>query len=149
MSRIPPTPRRLLLDHSIVGGSDIGLTIRKDRNLAACRICGAIFQPKYFMHAPDEIFGEFTDANMKRIYDGEREILDWRAEHNKKHTDEEHLRFATSGLLFTPEAAEKLAPFGLVPVSDVTMGNMEVAQALEGAPRAPFNDAETTRKGYI
>ncbi len=89
-----------------------------------------------------------SEMTMQFFYEAERQIVEWRERHNKTHSDEEHLTFASSGLTFTPEAAEKLAPFGLVPVGDSTMVNTEVGQALENAPRAPVNDVETTLKGY-
>ena len=145
----PPPKKRALLDHSIVGQQQLALRIRKDRNLAACRMCGAIFQPDYFMDTSDEEYNR-TDMNtLSRKFAAEREIMIWREKHNKEHTDKQHLDFAASGLTFTPEAAYRLAPFGLVPVGDSTVVNTEVGTALAEAPRAPDNDAETTLKGYI
>ena len=71
-----------------------------------------------------------------------KEIEQWREKHNLRHTAAEHLALAESGLTFTPEAAYRMAPFGLVPVADAEVP--EIAQALKEAPRAPVNDVETT-----
>jgi hypothetical protein len=130
----------LILDHSIVGQSATTLTIRKDREFAACRICGDIFQPRKNIETPDEAY---TDTIM---FQATIEIRQWRNDHNLRHPPHEHILLAQSGLTMTPEAAHKLAPFGLVPVADVD--NKEVADALREAPRAPVDDVETTLKGY-
>jgi hypothetical protein len=125
---------RLLLDHSIVGQSLTSLTIRKDREFAACRICGAIFQPWLNTDTPDH------EYNSEIRLAASIEVLEWRSKHNAQHPDKEHIRFNQSGRTMTPEAAIKLAPFGLVPLD----GDDEIAQALAEAPRVPVNDVETT-----
>lgn len=132
----------LLLDHSIVGQSATTLTVRRDRNLAACRLCGDLFQPVWFIEASDHDFAR----NPEKKFLGELEIIAWRTKHNERHTAREHLALAHSGLMFTPEATIKLAPFGLVPIQDAEVG--EIAQALREAPRAPVDDVDTTLKGW-
>ena len=127
---------RVLLDHSIVGQSATSLTIRKDRRFAGCAICGALFQPAVFINSI-----ELTPA---QIVEGEAEIAQWRTEHNKSHTAKQHMQHAESGLTLQPKAANRLAPFGLVPVADAEDG--EIADALREAPRAPVDDVETTLK---
>jgi len=131
--------RPVLLDHSIVGQSATSLTIRKDREYAACRICGDIFQP-WLNQVPDHEY-EPIIALAASI-----EILEWRNKHNRKHSDREHKLFMQSGRTLSPEASIRLAPFGLVPIGD--SGDEEIAQALAEAPRAPTDDVQTTRKGY-
>lgn len=133
---------RLLLDHSIVGQSATSLTIRKDREFAACRICGAIFQPWLNWATGDEEYA----ANYMIALAAHMEIKEWRNKHNGTHSEAEHRAFVASGRTLTPEAAIKLAPFGLVPVDDA-ITDEEVAQALREAPRAPVDDVETTLKG--
>jgi len=144
-----PAKKRALLDHSIVGQKETSLTVRKDRNLAACRMCGDIFQPLYFIEATDEQFNQTDMDTLSKKFQAEQEIMSWRVRHNRKHTEKEHFDFATSGLTFTPEAAKKLAPFGLVPVGDLTVVNSEVGQALAEAPRLPNDDVETTSRGLV
>jgi hypothetical protein len=135
---------RILLDHSIVGISATTLTIRKDREFAACRICGAIFQPRLNTDTNDlEYAADPLIAVAASI-----EIKEWRSNHNKKHTEHEHLAFVASGLTLTPEAAYRLAPFGLVATADA-LDSEEVAQAMLEAPRAPMDDVESTPKVHI
>ena len=122
----------VLLDHSIVGQSATTLTIRKDREYAACRICGDIFQP-WLNQVPDDEY-EPAIALAASI-----EILEWRNRHNSKHSDREHQLFRQSGRTFTPEATIRLAPFGLVPIG--SSDDDEIVQALAEAPRAPVDDA--------
>lgn len=90
---------------------------------AGCRLCGVLYQ---------------TPAN--RLGDVEGLAL-WREIHNKKHTEKEHIALIHSGRWATPEAAQKLAPFGIFSPSDVLFDN-EVNDALAKAPRTPSDDSE-------
>ena len=138
----PGSSRPVLLDHSIVGQSATTLTIRKDREFGACRICGAIFQPWLNTDTSDQEYA--TDPLI--MLAASIEIAQWRQTHNKRHSAREHMAFRESGLTLTPEAAYRLAPYGLVPVSDID--NHEIVDALAIAPRAPVDDVETTLKHY-
>lgn len=130
----------LILDHSIVGQSATTLSINKDREFAACRICGAIFQSRLNTIAVSD--EEYAADPMIKLA-ASLETQEWRRYHNTKHSEATHKAFRASGLTMTPEAAHKLAPFGLVPVDDaLTLG--ETACALFEAPRTPTNDVETT-----
>lgn len=133
---------RVLLDHSIVGIDTTAFTFRKDRPFAGCCICGALFQPAWMSCASDIQYA----VDKQRLVDGEYEIKEWRAKHNSNHTAREHLAYAQSGLAFTPEAARRLAPYGLVPIGDADQP--EIAQALLEADRAPSDDVESTLKGW-
>jgi hypothetical protein len=133
--------RPIILDHSIVGQHLTSLTIRKDREFAACRICGAFFQSRLNIEVGDVEYANDPDIQIA----AKVETVEWRIRHNKKHPDHVHLAFIASGLTFTPEAAHKLAPFGLVPVADAEQP--EIKHALATAPRAPVDDVETTMKG--
>lgn len=134
---------KLLLDHSIVGQTALSnFTFRKDRPYAGCRLCGDLFQPRFMIEA-NHIQYELAVARRNA---GEQEIVQWREQHNLRHTAAEHLALAKSGLTFTPEAALKMAPFGLVPIADAEVP--EIAQALREAPRAPVDDVDSTLKGY-
>lgn len=124
---------RVILDHSIVGQSLTSLTIRKDRLYAGCRICGAMFQSSLVHSEP------YTDSVTERVSE---ETTQWRERHNRSHTTEEHVAFVATGRTFSPEAAHKLVPFGLVPIMD--WNDPEVAHAMATAPRAPYDDVETT-----
>ena len=134
-------PRPILLDHSIVGQSATTLTIRKDREYAACRICGAIFQSILNIKTSDVEYAPLIKLAATI------ETNEWRVKHNKRHSVREHMAFRASGLTLTPEAAIKLAPYGLVPVMDA-YSNHEIVDALALAGRAPVDDVETTLKHY-
>lgn len=129
---------KLLLDHSIVGQELTTLSINKDREFAACRICGAIFQSRLNTKAiSDEEYAANPDLELAAAI----ETSEWRTYHNRKHSEQEHLALAASGLTLTPEAAYKLAPFGIVPIADALI-NAETSCALLEAPRVPADDAE-------
>lgn len=134
---------RVLLDHTIVGQSATSLTFRKDREYAACRICGRIFQSRLAIEISD---GEWATDRLVFETAVAIETRRWRNKHNRKHSAREHLALEMSGLTFTPEAVVALAPFGLVPVMDAEVP--EIAQALREAPRAPIDDVDTTPKGW-
>ena len=130
---------RVVLDHSIVGKTALtGFTFREDRPYAGCRLCGDIFQPS--------VFRTMTDIELKQpqnqlaVFDAHNQIKIWRESHNRRHTDREHLQLAESGLVFTPEASHRLAPFGLVAPMDAQ--DSEISGALREAPRAPVTDGE-------
>jgi hypothetical protein len=134
---------KMLLDHSIVGQSATTLSIRKDREFAGCRICGAVFQSRMAIEVSDE---EWEAERVIFETAVAIETRQWRNKHSAKHPMREHVALEKSGLTFTPEATIKLAPFGLVPVSDAEV--TEIAQAMREAPRAPIDDVETTLKGW-
>lgn len=101
--------------------------------LAGCRLCGTVFQTKYHR--------QLFNLRRNNLPHGEllQKVLDlngeWRRKHTlRKHSVAEVALFAKTGFAFSPEAANKLAPFGIVP-----LGNMHediVAGMLE-ANRAP------------
>ena len=134
---------RLLLDHTIVGQGLTTLTIRKDREFAGCAICGTLFQSRLAIELSDE---EWEADRLIFAHAVAIETRDWRVSHSSKHSRREHEALRASGRTFTPEAAHKLAPFGLVPIADAD--DDEVAHAMRVAPRAPYDDVETTLKGW-
>lgn len=135
---------KVLLDHSIVGQQFTTLSIRKDREFAGCRICGRLFQSRLAIELQDE---EWESDPSLFAHAVAVETAEWRVKHNKTHSEKEHRQLEARGLTFTPEAAVKLAPFGLVPILDAM--HPEIAQALLEAPRAPVDDVDTTLKGWV
>ena len=145
MGQNKPMHPGMLLDHTIVGGTALtNFTFRKDRPWAGCQICGEVFQPKFNMEADEYAF--HADLNKKLA--AEDEITDWREKHNKTHTAKEHIDLRRSGMTFTPEAARRMAPLGVVPVVDALQYE-EIAQAMKEAPRAPLTEIETSLKGHV
>lgn len=90
---------------------------------AGCRICGAVYQ---------------STINRTGSTAG---LTEWRVLHNKRHTEKEHLELVASGRNLTPEAAQKLATYGIIDFTGLVLDN-ELAHAYAEAPRAPLNDVE-------
>jgi hypothetical protein len=135
---------RTVLDHSIVGQSLTSLTINKDRLFAGCRVCGAVFQARLAIELSDE---EWNRDALLFEHAVAIETKEWRERHRKSHTEREHEAFRASGRTFSPGAAHRLAPFGLISWDDAQED--EVAHAMLVAPRAPIDDVETTLKGWV
>lgn len=129
----PPQHKHVFLDHSIVGQSELtNFKLRKDRQYAFCRICGALYQSRLATDTDD--LNYTTDWAIP--YAVEIETREWQMAHNKTHPEHVHKSFVASGRFLSPEATVKLAPYGIAPVSDMIMDD-EVAQAALEAPRAP------------
>lgn len=90
---------------------------------AGCKLCGELFQ---------------SDANRMGSEQG---LLEWRISHNKLHSDKEHVSLLRSGRSFTPEAAHRMAPFGIIDFGSI-LSDAEMAHAYATAGRAPNNDVE-------
>jgi hypothetical protein len=119
---------RVILDHSV----DHPL-FRKDREYAACRICGAVFQPALNTTRVDD-----ADYRADPLLEmaASLEIVEWRQQHNRTHRESEHISLQRSGRTFTPEAAQRLAPYGIVSLDQ----DDETVHAQLTAPRAPSVD---------
>ena len=96
-----------------------------------CRVCGAIYQSKLDRTVGD-LGHNLTAMELRR---------EWSVRHARLHTEKEHLSLALSGRSVTPEAAEKLAAFGVIPLVDMVMDE-EVKSSLAEARAIPINDAE-------
>lgn len=130
----------LYLDHSIVGQQELtNFELRKDREFACCRICGAIYQSRVALDSGTLEY-ELNPALKVLV---KADTVEWRINHNKTHPDHVHRAFMMSGLFLAPEAAHKLAPYGIAPVSDMVT-NPESAIAAYEAPRAPVAEVETS-----
>lgn len=60
----------------------------------------------------------------------------WSFTHAIEHSPVEHIALERSGNWLTPEAAIRLAPYGVIPLGDMVV-NTAVAQACLEAPRMP------------
>lgn len=123
----------LFISASIVGRDLLtNLEFDPQRDHTFCRICGAVFQSELDRIDQQTVFEAF-EARMRR--------MEWSHRHAKRHPSREHEELARSGRFLTPEATEKLVPYGIIPVQDIVMSD-EVRHAGLLAPRAPINDAE-------
>lgn len=121
---------------SIVGSSELtNFAFRTDRPYAGCLICGRVFQSELDRTASTE--QEQHRANQLRQL--------WRIIHAKSHSETQHEQLAqckAAGQWCLPEAAEKLAPFGIFSLTDLVLAD-EQKDALRLARRAPENDADS------
>lgn len=111
--------------------SNPGMLFRADCPYTCCRICGAVFQSTL-----DRQKGSFEhNFNAMQMRKG------WSITHAKLHSDEEHLKLAKSGMWATPEAAKRLAAYGIIALSDMVLFD-ESSDALRASSPIPINDVE-------
>jgi hypothetical protein len=109
-------------------GSLPNLSFRTDCPYTGCRICGAVYQSEL-----DRTPGKDIEAlNGRRL---------WSFKHAKTHTPQEHYLLQISGSWCTPEAAKKLAAFGVIALTDMVLSEEHAQAMLESSP-VPANDAE-------
>jgi len=101
-------------------------------------ICGAIFQSK-LDHTVNQ--GELPHNSLKASR--AKELRErWSEQHRKSHPESEHKQLRKSGRAMTPEAAHKLAAFGIIPITDMVTDN-EVEYALMESSAIPTEDAQS------
>jgi len=112
--------------------------------LCACRLCGRVYQTPYHRKLYD-LRRLVATATVDLLTDNieianlTQKCLDlgnkWRERHTKAaHTESEVEEFVKTGWAFTPVAAHRLAPFGIIP-----LGRMhdDIADSMYEASRAP------------
>lgn len=136
--RIPYAPGRSPITlQGIMPVVPDGMEFMPNRDYTYCRICGTIFQPSLNRVPSQEYTAEvILAANILR--------REWSQSHAATHTATEHRQLALSGRHCTPEALQKLVPYGIIPVSDISLDTESERAGLE-APRAPVNDVEGSR----
>jgi hypothetical protein len=96
-----------------------------------CRLCGRIFQ------------SELDRSNIAPV-----EALElrknWSLKHAKLHTELEHQLLEKSGWWCTPEAAQRLASFGIVDIGALALSGEHSMAYLE-SESIPVDDAETNK----
>ncbi len=108
-----------------------GLKFDPNKDHTYCRICGDVYQ--------SELDRNYT--NLEEWYEAMERRRAWSHSHSKLHGEREHLALAQSGLWVTPEAASKLAAFGIIPISDMVL-NEEVSCALAESNPYPTEDSQ-------
>ncbi len=134
----------LFLTHSIVGREQLtGFEFHPEKPYRFCCICGALFQDEQQRQiTPDSHVEDIARATIAR--------QEWAISHAKTHTEKEHEQLRMSGRAVTPEAAMRLVPYGISPLSDMVLCD-EHEHAARTAPRLPQDDAEgklTTHVGF-
>jgi hypothetical protein len=74
-------------------------------------------------------------------YENRRDLHEWATAHSRTHTALEKTALHGSGLWLLPEAAYKLAAYGIIPLQDLVQDD-EVKDALRQAPASPENEPE-------
>lgn len=139
--------RHVVLHGGAIGLETLsGLRFLPHRPYAGCRICGELFQSEADRF-PHDVFEanprqfDFLPANVDLYALGMRK--EWSQKHARLHNEAQHERLANSGLWATPEAAAKLASYGVIAVSDAVMSQDHEAALKESSP-IPVNDAESS-----
>lgn len=130
MQRLKQNPPRSLVGVGLaVGlGQLTNLLFDIHKPYTVCCICGDVYQT-----SDDRVYGNNPVTELAR--------KEWSHAHAREHSSTQHRQLALSGRQFTPEAANKLAAFGIISVSDMVMDN-EVEDALRLSKPIPFNDSE-------
>lgn len=111
-----------------------GMSFDSTRDYVYCRICGVIYQPPLNrIPSPDYTAQVQLAALILR--------KEWSQKHAKQHTSAQHRQLQLSGRHCTPEALQRLVPFGIIPVSDIVFDEESEHAGLTAA-RAPFDDVE-------
>src|SRR5688500_15096981 len=152
-----PTPLRRLVGHGMAVGHDelTNLEFNVHGEYTYCRICGAIFQSELDRANVElreridastkaltvEQLRELTALYQKSLAIAQEKRRNWSKQHAKSHTDLQHQMMQYSGRFCTPEAAYKLAAFGIIPLSDMVLDD-EIEGAMYESKAVPTDDAE-------
>lgn len=120
--------KHLYMTGLLFGVTDLEFDV--NRPYSGCLICGVIFQSTL-----DRTPGPDS-------HDAQELRKAWTKNHAKTHPLSAHAQLALSERWCTPEAAIKLAAFGVIPLSDAAVSE-EHRDALSQAKSLPENDAET------
>lgn len=123
----------LVIVGGMVGQTELtGFKFDPSKPHCGCGICGEVYQSEYDRLSAPDLYERDKAFSLR---------TDWRIAHSRTHSDAEHRQLRNSGLFALPEAAVKLAAFGIIPLTD-TVRHVEVVDALFEAPRAPTDDAQ-------
>lgn len=126
-------PPKVILTGLAVGHTYIpGLIFDKNKTWCCCFICGTMFQSDLDRTGVTE--QEVAQAAYKRRL--------WRATHARKHTIREHELLKASGNAMTPEAANRLAAFGVISMIDAVLSD-EINHALFESSPIPIDDCQS------
>jgi hypothetical protein len=120
-----------------------GLRFDPSKPYTGCKLCGAVFQSDYDRHPGNYVDGNlFIDTKMVELYAlGLRK--EWSQNHARRHSEHEHHMLELSGLWCAPEAAQSLAPLGVIPLTDMVVSE-ETEEALRESKPVPTDDVEGT-----
>src|SRR5207237_149389 len=123
--------------------SPIGLPEEANFNphadFTGCKICGDIYQSELDRKV------QLRLATPRETIQATVQRKNWSKHHAKQHTDRQHKSLALSGRFCTPEAAQRLAAWGVIgiPLAIDAPVDGELRHALATAPRMPDNTPES------
>src|SRR5687768_17780246 len=136
---------KLLINGAAIGLDTLtGFQFDPKKDHAYCRICGCVYQTDYD-RSPELFKDSIEFAGSIFLLGRYAESLrnHWSLRHSNTHSDQEHRHLALSGEWLTPEAAHKLAGFGIIDVAG-SVTNPEIEAAYRESSPVPTNDAEGT-----
>jgi hypothetical protein len=141
VSALPDKPRHVVGTGFLVGKEELtNFLFDPSKPYSACRICGEVFQTELDRRIPPG--HEPHNSLIARL--GKLRRDEWRKTHHGTHTEQQHNMLALSGSFATPEAAQKLAQMGIIPISDMVLNDESEAALAEGSA-TPTEDAEGSR----
>jgi len=99
---------------------------------AGCQLCGRVFQSE---------LDRKENRSLQEVQTAYTLRQQWRVKHARLHTANERAKLLKSGNMVTPEAAQRLAGFGIIPLTDL-VNDAEVSVALLESDPVPDMDAE-------
>jgi len=99
---------------------------------AGCKICGEVYQSDL-----DRKIDQTPHENIQALV----QRRNWTFAHARTHADHEHRSLELSGRFCTPEAAYKLATFGVVSLP--TLDDDETPHAQRLAPKLPTDSPQS------
>lgn len=131
----PFSPGESILLSTPLGLDELGSDFNPHAPFTACRLCGALMQTdrdRFSLELMDE--GDVALARLISADETEKRH-NWLRRHEQlNHPISEIEAFQKTGWAMTPEAAHRLAPFGIAPTGNITP---DIVDAMLTAPRAP------------
>ena len=117
-----------------------GLEFSPHAHYTYCVICGVVFQTDLDR---DVAFNHMLTLERRMILMAECRARRrrWSKAHARLHPDREHELLAKSGMWATPEAAHKLAAYGIIDIGDAIVSAEHSAALFESRP-IPTDDSE-------
>lgn len=107
-----------------------------------CRICGALFQSDFDRNPEEFVSDDSNDITLSDVISyATLKRKRWSQYHAATHSSQEHDLLVKRNLWLTPDAAYRLAAYGIIPLVDMVL-NDEIEDSLRQAPSIPTEDSE-------
>ena len=119
---------------ALVGLESPDLKFNLSRPFVCCKLCGAVYQTEEDRSIPP--------TNPPELVIPAKERRDnWAQLHAKAHTEREHAMLIMSGMWCSDIAANKLASYGIINMTDGAI-NPDIYSALKESPAIPLSEVE-------